>query len=373
MKKLNAYLPFWFLLILPPLVILTGVINLVMSIIGLAVGAVILKIKDPFSKYYKDVWKLFLLTCLGSIIMLVGYGVPELFSKNEFLLNNLITPLEYNPYTAVFSFIYMVVLLLIVSFTIYKLNKNLIVKKYAGEDNVRMVSILMTLFLMPYLFFMPSTLFLNPNKSNLDDFRGTLVKDKTSIKQIMNNLSLTENISSYTLVTDVEPYTLNIYLEDIEAGYIKNFEMDASIIFFLVEDVNEIVFHHSNLTTTYDINKINSIYGNIKKISLIDIEMRYSGKEFENYTYLGRLAGYDVFDESDFCEESEQLIYEEKGMHYYMSCTKPEDIKLYNNGLRMTSLKKALKEKKINVQELLDSDLVISITGDEVDSENSSK
>ena len=212
MKKLNAYLPFWFLLILPPLVILTGVINLVMSIIGLAVGAVILKIKDPFSKYYKDVWKLFLLTCLGSIIMLVGYGVPELFSKNEFLLNNLITPLEYNPYTTVFSFIYMVVLLLIVSFTIYKLNKNLIVKKYAGEDNVRMVSILMTLFLMPYLFFMPSTLFLNPNKSNLDDFRGTLVKDKTSIKQIMNNLSLTENISSYTLVTDVEPYTLNIYL-----------------------------------------------------------------------------------------------------------------------------------------------------------------
>ena len=149
--------------------------------------------------------------------------------------------------------------------------------------------------------------------------------------------------------------------------------MDASIIFFLVEDVNEIVFHHSNLTTTYDINKINSIYGNIKKISLIDIEMRYSGKEFENYTYLGRLADYDVFDESDFCEESEQLIYEEKGMHYYMSCTKPEDIKLYNNGLRMTSLKKALKEKKINVQELLDSDLVISITGDEVDSENSSK
>jgi hypothetical protein len=56
-----------------------------------------------------------------------------------------------------------------------------------------------------------------------------------------------------------------------------------------------------------------------------------------------------------------------------MSCTKPEDIKLYNNGLRMTSLKNALKEKKINVQELLDSDLVISITGDEVDSENSSK
>ena len=373
MKKLNAYLPFWFLLILPPLVILTGIINLVMSVVGLIVGAVILKLKDPFSNYYKDVWKIFLLSCLGSGIMALGYAIPEIFAKNEFMLNNLVTPLEYNPYTNIFSFIYMVLLLIIVSFVLYTLNKKLIIKNYASEDKIKLASILITLFIIPYLFFMPSTLFLKPNKSNLDDFRGTLAKDKTSITQIMKNLSLTEIISSYTLVTDVEPYTLNIYLEDIEAGYIKNFEMDASTIFLLVKDINEIVYHYNNLTTTYDINKINSIYGNIKNISLVDLEMRYGGKEFEKYTYLGRLGEYDVFDESDFCEETEQLIYEENDMNYYISCTKPEDIKLYDNGLRITSLKKALKEKKITVQQLLDSDLVISITGNEVDDENSHK
>ena len=54
-----------------------------------------------------------------------------------------------------------------------------------------------------------------------------------------------------------------------------------------------------------------------------------------------------------------------------MSCTKPEDIKLYKNGLRIMSLQDALKKEKINTDDLLNSDLIISVTGDEEDQNES--
>lgn len=371
MKKNYAYLPFWFLLILPPLVLLTGIMNFVMCVIALIIGALILKVTDPFSVYYKNIWKLFVLSILGGFLTASGYGIAECFRGDKFILKNLVTPLEYNPYKNVISFGYMIFLFVLIFFILYMLIKRLIVKNIGLEEKRKMASFILTLFIMPYLFFMPSTMFIKPNKSNLDDFIGTIMKDKTSVVQIMKNLALTENISSYTLVTNKEPYTLHIYLEDIEAGFIKNFEMDAATIFLVIKDVNEVVYHLNGITYTYDINKINSIFGNIKKTSLNELQHRYGGKEFKNYVYLGRLNDYDVFDESEFCEEEIQLIHEYNGMHYYMSCTKPEDIKLYKNGLRIMSLQDALKKEKINTDDLLNSDLIISITGDEEDQNES--
>jgi hypothetical protein len=365
MKKNYAYLPFWFLLILPPLLLLTGIMNFVMCVIALIIGALILKVKDPFSVYYKNIWKLYVLSILGSFLAVLGYGIPEFFRTNKFLLENLVTPLEYNPYKKLLSFVYIAFIFIIIFFVLFKLVKRLIVKKISSEEKNKLASIFITIFIMPYLFLMPSTLFIKPNKSNLDDFIGTLMKDKTSVVQIMKNLALTENISSYTLVTNEEPYTLHIYLQDVEAGFIKNFEMDAATIFLVIKDVNEVVYHLNNISYTYDINKINSIFGNIKKTSLNELQLRYGGKEFKNYMYLGRLEDYDVFDESEFCEEESQLIYESNGLHYYMSCTKPEDIKLYKNGLRITSLQAALKDEKITVDDLINSDLIIDITGNE--------
>ncbi|MBQ2409202.1 MAG: hypothetical protein II309_07185, partial [Bacilli bacterium] len=224
MKKNYAYLPFWFLLILPPLVLLTGIMNFVMCVIALIIGALILKVSDPFSVYYKNIWKLFVLSILGGFLTASGYGIAECFRGDKFILKNLVTPLEYNPYKNVISFGYMIFLFVLIFFILYMLIKRLIVKNIGLEEKRKMASFILTLFIMPYLFFMPSTMFIKPNKSNLDDFIGTIMKDKTSVVQIMKNLALTENISSYTLVTNKEPYTLHIYLEDIEAGFIKNFE-----------------------------------------------------------------------------------------------------------------------------------------------------
>ena len=90
MKKNYAYLPFWFLLILPPLVLLTGIMNFVMCVIALIIGALILKVSDPFSVYYKNIWKLFVLSILGGFLTASGYGIAECFRGNKFILKNLV-------------------------------------------------------------------------------------------------------------------------------------------------------------------------------------------------------------------------------------------------------------------------------------------
>ncbi|MEG0407793.1 MAG: DUF4825 domain-containing protein [Bacilli bacterium] len=369
MKKFNSYIPLWLLLILPPIIILTLMYGFLMSGVAIFLGAVALKITNPFDDYFKNVLKLFFITIFGDFLCAFLFLAPEFLYKIKIIKTNIITPLEYNPYKNIFSFIYVLLIALIIGYTLYRLISKIILKKQSKI----FVNVIMLLFIFPYLFFVPSTFLLEKNKSNLDDFRGTLAQDKSNIVSILNNLNLSKNINSYVLETKKEPYTLQIFLDNQVESYQKKFEIDAATIFMLVKNVNEIVYHMEDSTYTYDINKINSIFGDVKNKNLNDLKKRYTTTYFKNKIYLGRIKNYDVFDVSEMCEDEPQLIYEEKEIHYYLNCTRAEDIILIDSTNNKINIKKAFSNNLINVDNLLSSDLNIIVTGKEEKDENISK
>lgn len=369
MKKTYGYIPLWFLLILPPLVVLTLACNFLFAGVALISGAIILKIKDPFNDYYKRILRLFLLTIEVDIFCALCYGLPEFLNKIEFLNKNLITPLEYNPYKKILSFIYIsLVFILITKFIYKKINKK-ILKEFEDNDNKIRAGIIMTMFLIPYIFFVPSEMIVKRNKSNLDDFRGTVMTDKTSIVQLLANLNISKYISSYSLETNVQPYTLHIYLDNITKDSKKKMEIDAATIFLLIKDVNEIKFYMNESTYTYDINRINEIFGNIKRKSLQDINIRYSTKQFKNNTYLGRINGHDVFDIGN-SKKNNKLLYDDNGVHYYLNVTNINQVYLYDKEKQLGKLKDEIINKKITVTDLKESELEIILTGNEVNDED---
>ena len=115
-------------------------------------------------------------------------------------------------------------------------------------------------------------------------------------------------------------------------------------------------------TYTYDINKINDIFSNIKRCTLSDIKDRYSTKPFMEYTYFGRIDDYDVFDIGKG-EIKEQLIYNDMGIHYYLEGTDYNKIFLYKGEQRYKTLKEALETNEIDIETLRNSELEIIITG----------
>ena len=222
MKKTYGYIPLWFLLIVPPLLIFTFIFNFIQCGLAILCGAILLKIKDPFNNYYKRIMTAFVLAIEADIICILFYALPELLYKIDFLNKNLITPLEYNPYKNIFSFIYIFILFIVLIKFIFKRTNKRVLKGFEENDDKLRANILITTLLIPYLFFIPSTLLLKPNKSNLEDFRGTISTDRKSTIQILNNLNVSKYISSYTLDTSKEPYTLNIYLNKFTKDRRKN-------------------------------------------------------------------------------------------------------------------------------------------------------
>lgn len=368
MKKLNSYIPFWFLLIMPPLLPFLLIFNLAMSGIGILATALFLKIKNPFDEYYKNTLKIFFITLKPTFFISVMYLLPQLLRNIDCIYDNFIYHLEYNPYKNIFSFLYMILIFVGSCYITYKtVNKKIIRKLDRDEETKIQANILLTMFLIPYILLIPSTMLIKPNKSNLDDFYGTIMKDDKTINELIKKLAISENITSYFLETKKEPYTMHIYVEDIKE-YRKSFEMDASIMFYLIKDINEIKYHMNEQSYTYTINDINDIYGNVEKKELLEINERYTNKEMKEYHYLGRLSEYDVFNKKKETKQLPQLLINYKETNYYIECSDINNIIAIKNG-KYYKLIDLFKNKKIRIDDLAKSQLEFIVTG-EVEDEN---
>lgn len=366
-ERYNSYLPLWFLLVMPPLVLILLCFNFIMSAVGLLISLFMLGTPDAFTKYSKNVFKVFGITLLLDFVSFILLLIPEFFHKVSFVQENLIYPLEHNPYSTVVSTIYILGVFLIVISLAYLLIKNKIVNKMdETKKKKRLVKVMLTLFVIPYLFFVPSSLFIKEEKSTLEDFRGTIIGNKSDIVNILRNLNVSEYINSYVLIDHKEPYTIYVSLKDIEYNHLMMFESDASVILALVDDVNEVIFKMSGKEYKYNINDINEIFGDVKKKSLTAIEERYSNIKFDNYIYYGRLNGYDVFDTSEVCEENLEKIYEANETIYYIECSTLDNIKLYKKG-EVISLKKAFKNGIVTIDNILSSNLPVVMAAREIE------
>ena len=370
-QKLRAYLPIWFVLMVPPLVLLLLCYNFILSGLALMLSLFTIKQKDVFTKYSKNIGKVWFVALILDIISLIILMVPELFYKNDFLMNNLLYPLEHNPYCKFLSFLYMILLFFLIFFIGYKLIKKIIANKMNIEIKERQrLSFLITIFIIPYLFFIPTTYFINPEKSTLEDFRGTIMNNNKDIVTIMKYLNVSDYISSYVLDTHKEPYSIYLYLNKIEYNSLLKFEQDAAIFFNIIDDVNEVVFVMDNKKYYYSINDINKIFKDIKELSLVEIENHYKDKKYQNYIYYGNIDGYSVFDISEYCEEEVKELFIYNDMKYFISCTSVDKIMFYSDKDSF-SLKEAIETDKISKESLINS--YLNIMNDIEHAENYSK
>jgi len=359
-EKYTAYLPIWFVLMLPPMVFLLIGWNFIMCGIGLMVGLLIIGLPDGFIKYSKNIFKLWGISILLDVITFIFLLVPEILSKIDFFNKNLVSPLEYNPYSKVFSAVYIIFLFLIILFLAYKLINKFIIKGINGsKTKVNFMKFVIIISVLPYLLFIPSTFVLKPEKNNLEDFKGTILGNKSDVVTVMKYLSVSKYIDSYVLDTHTEPYSINLYLDTIDVNYMEKFEMDAATIFNLIEDVNTVNYTMNGVKYSYSINKINKIFDDVKNTDINDVLNRYTNSNFTDYIYLDHIGKYDLFDMSEACEETNQRLFTYNGNTYYLECSSLKNIMLFYNNEEIMNLETALSQRAISEDNIIESLLPI--------------
>ena len=339
--------PSWMALSVPPLVIIVLVVNLVMAFISSLITTFSKKIEveELLKHIVRKTIKFFLIEILLEVIIVIFYFIPELFNSNKFIKENIILNLENNPYTNIYSFIYMILVLSI----------NVIIVLLFSKKEKKYTKVLLVILLLPYIYFMPSNKIIKTKFKTLDDYRNTTIENNDKIKTILNKLEVGEYISSYTTQKEY-PYIIKIYIENLDFDYQIMFEKDASILFNLINETKQVIFTKDGKDYTYKIDDINNIFKNIKKINIKEIEKRYEDSNFSNYTYLGRIKEYDVFDTSEVCELEHQLLFEYNDIKYYLSCSKLEKIIFYGNNKNI-NIKDALKKNLISYEDIIESNI----------------
>ena len=336
---MREYVPSWVALSVPPILIIVLIVNLIMSLI------IVFSSKEKnYTKLPKTLLKLFLITLLVDLITVILYFIPEFFSGNEFIKNNFVLNLETNPYKSIYSSIYVSLMIILNIFIIYLLTRKRI-------EN-RVYKILMIILLFPYIYFLPSTMIMKKDYKTLDDYKHTTIENNIKIKKILSSLDIKGYMTSYTIAND----TIKIYIGSKDFDYQVLFEKNASILLSLVDEAQKIVYSVDEQNYNYDLNSINEIFKDVKNKKVVDIENRYKDEYFEEYTYLGRIKEYDVFDTSEICELEHQLLFQYQGIEYYLSCTKLEKVLLINSSTS-TNIKEALDNKVISYEDVMESNI----------------
>lgn len=364
MKKMNAYFPIWFLMIVPPMLFLTLAYNAVMATIGLSIVYLIIKEQKIIERIVPNILKLWGLTILVDVVSFILMILPQLFYKNSFIKENLIQPLETNQYSNILSAIYTFIIAAIVCLIIYSFIKRSILNKYkVKDDKKKLVIFILMLFMFPYIFFLPSNKIVKTEYQSLEELRGTTAKSKSKIGTALKYLETSDNISSYVIDTHAEPYSIDIYVKDIELNHQMLFERDAAILFSIIDDVNQISFYLNDKQYVYTINRINKIFKDVKEKSIVEIYNRYKDTKYTDYIYLGHVGNYDVFDTSEFCETEHQLLFEVTGTEYYLSCSSLDKIIIFNKTERI-NIEKAMEQGLITQYDILNSTVDLKTDGE---------
>ncbi len=200
------------------------------------------------------------------------------------------------------------------------------------------------------------------NNLNLEILKNTNLADDEKIERILKSIDYGKNIKNY----EIKDNDLNISY-DIEDYEYKNLEKNASILFYLINDLKEINYTVNNENYSFDYSKISLIYKDSKNFNLETIKERYNSKKFDNL-YLGNINGnIDLFDKSDLCITDYIEIYRDNEYVYYMTCSSVDDIIAVIDN-KEYKLIEALNQEKIDINDLFDINVQMkkeSINNDE--------
>ena len=84
--------------------------------------------------------------------------------------------------------------------------------------------------------------------------------------------------------------------------------------------------------------------------SIDDINSYYSDKYFDEYTYMGTIKNYKVFDKSDMCTNEKQYVGKDDKYNYYVFCSNINNIYLVSKD--EISLSEAISSSIVNIEDI---------------------
>lgn len=362
MKKLyNVIFPIWLILMVPPVVLFVIPSNFIIDSFVLIIGFKILKLTGWFTKYKNSILKVwivgFIVDIFGSLLLLI----TQFVSVNEYLYQNLVYPLIWNPFESVIAFIYVLLVVIICGILIYIVNYKFSFNKTDLDNrSKKTISLLLGIITVPYLFFFPTAYIYNNAYDYLEKYQDTYIGDNSAIGNIINNIYSGEYMDTFSLDTDEIPYGVTINYKEGSYGEIyKNLEEDAAILFKLVKNINYVEFKINDKAYRFDNDYIENIYENIKELEMNDIYSRYDSEYFSKFTYLGHLSIYDLFDTSTTCGLDKNEIYSDDVYIYLIECSDIEALYLVNDDTKI-KLKTALEKNQINIDDVFKTNVKIS-------------
>jgi len=361
MKRLyNVIFPIWLILIIPPIILITLPSNFIIDSLVLILGLKLVKTTNLFNKYKISILKVwifgFIVDVMGSLLLLL----TQFMGNNECLYEKLIYPIVWNPFESIIAFLYVLIVVMICGVLIYLINYKFSFNKTDLDNkSKKTISLLLGVVTAPYLFFLPTSYLYRSNITTLEDYQDSYISDNSAVGNIINKIYSGDYLEEFSLDIE-EPYGVIInYKEDIYGDIYRYLEEDALILFKLIKNIDYVKFNIDNKTYEFNSQYINNIYENIKEIELDDITLRYKSDYFSDFTYLGHIDKYDIFDTSTICSNDKNIIYSDTNYNYYVRCSSIENLYLVNEETKI-KLTTALGKNIINIDNLFNTNLKIS-------------
>ena len=159
-KLYNVVFPVWLIILMPPIILLVIPANFIVDSLVLLLGFKLFKITEKPKNYKKCILKVWIFGFLADIIGSLLLFATQFMGNSDYISNNLIEPLMWNPFSNPLAFIYALVVIAICGYLIYLVNYRFSFKKTEFDDKQKkMMSVLLAVITAPYLFLLPTSLF----------------------------------------------------------------------------------------------------------------------------------------------------------------------------------------------------------------------
>ena len=164
LKLYNLIFPIWFLLFLPPVILITLTGNFIIDSVVIIICFYTFKLSSiniELKSFYKNsVLKVWLFGFLADIIGAVILFIVSAFGHEIGISDKLISAVNYNPYENVFAVILIIFAMLVSSFFIYLFNYKYTFKKLIKDNLLRLkVSLTIAIVTAPWTFLLPTKWF----------------------------------------------------------------------------------------------------------------------------------------------------------------------------------------------------------------------
>ena len=160
-KLYNVMFPIWLLWLFPLtwIVILPG--NFIIDLLVIVLTLRHLKVEDVKGRARAVIFKVWIMGFVADFIGCFGMFMFNLIDFNsDWIVDNIIIPVNYNPFQTIWGFLWATVCVIITAFFIYVFNYFWCLKKAdLSQLERKKIALAMAIFTAPYMFYLPTEWF----------------------------------------------------------------------------------------------------------------------------------------------------------------------------------------------------------------------